>query len=190
MVVGVILQPRYVSEVDICLPKRLTDCYFELMNMCLFISRELNVFRSEFDFGLSSEELVNAFTAFVVNHNEQMNINSKNHICWIMAAVEESKIIGYCYFHYQTNTSAIYISHIFVDEEYRNKRIGLRLFKNSLNFIFRFPVSLLEVYFTSTKHKTGKLVKMFRERVAIQNEIDVNFKINATAHDEYIYIDR
>ncbi|UUM32147.1 GNAT family N-acetyltransferase [Vibrio japonicus] len=154
--------------------------------MLMFISRDLDVFQSEFDLSEASSELARGFESLVLADIAQCEINDVEYLRWIMVAVECGRPIGYCYFRHHIKKSVTYIGHIYVDKEARGKAIARKLLNMSLDFSFSLLPNQVEIHFTTKDVNSSKLVELFLRRAMKQKLIDKYFNIKATAFSSWL----
>ncbi|QYK00236.1 GNAT family N-acetyltransferase [Shewanella psychrotolerans] len=149
--------------------------------MLIFISRDLDVFQSEFDLSEVSSELARDFENLVLADITQCKINDVEYLRWVMVAVEDENPIGYCYFRHHIKKSVTYIGQIYVDKEARGKAIARKLLNMSLDFSFSLLPNQVEIHFTTKELNSSKLVDLFFYRAMKQKRNDKFFDIKATA---------
>ena len=154
--------------------------------MLMFISRDLDVFQSEFDLSEVSSELACDFENVVLSDIAQCKINDVEYLRWIMVAVEDGRPIGYCYFRHHIQKSVTYIGHIYVDKEARGKAIACKLLNMSLDFSFSLLPNQVEIHFITKELSSSKLVDLFLCRAMKQKRIDKYFNIKATAFSSWL----
>ncbi|MCZ4390451.1 GNAT family N-acetyltransferase [Vibrio alginolyticus] len=159
---------------------------FEGFMQFQFVSREFDVFLSDYNPQLVSEELAHSFEHVVLPSIRDCNINTKKHLSWIMVALSQGKLIGYCYFWHNIKNGHSYISHIYVDSNLRGCGVASKLLDMSLDFIFSTLPNKVSVYFISKDDKKSDLVDLFLTRSTKQKMIDKSFQIDAIANSKHL----
>lgn len=157
--------------------------------MLIFLSRDLDVFQSEFDLSEASDELVQGFENLVLGDISHCKINDAEYLRWIMVAVEDGSPIGYCYFRHHIEKSVTYIGHIYVDKRARGNAVGRQLLNMSLDFIFSILPNQVVAHFITKDHSSSKLVDLFVWRAKKHKRVDKFFNIKATAFSACLELD-
>lgn len=154
-----------------------------------FISREFDVFTNEFNLNLASEELCREYTSMVLPAIRDCNVNSKEHLSWIMVAVLDGKPVGYCYFWHNIKYASAYVAHIYVDANLRGDGVATQLIDMCLDFIFSTLPNQIRVHFLR-EDKGSKLVDHFMKRVNEYALADKYFRIEATHYSKQLKLSR
>ncbi|SEF93969.1 GNAT family N-acetyltransferase [Vibrio hangzhouensis] len=154
-----------------------------------FVSRDLDVFRFEFDLVSASKELANNFECSVLQDIRESGANDREYLRWVMVATDKDKPIGYCYFRHHIQNSHTYIGHIYVDDTLRGQGIALKLLNMSLDFIFSVLPNVVKISFRSEEHNESRLVRQFLHRASQQKKRDKYFSIEAFVNDRCIELD-
>ena len=154
-----------------------------------FISRDLDVFQAEFDFGLGLKDLSHNFEQVVLPDIRDFEVNEVEYLRWVMVAIDDKRPIGYCYFRHHIQSRRSYIGHLYVDVSYRGLGVAAKLLNMTLDFIFGLLPNEISVLFTSLDYKESKeskLVELFLKRAIEQIYLDSDLRIKGTAYSQYL----